>query len=422
MRRVAMALALAASGCFASLGTGEPPPEGDAAALMADGLAPRCDPQPSPPCFELAVRASIAPPPRSFLGIQGLTVTASGPTVFASSVESGGGSPQHTWTVFPFDRAARLGSTLDFFDESEAGRGYAPGGDIVTVDGRALVVFPRFFGDPLPGVGGWESVAAFPDEGATLLGPFHRVVGPEDDFLAPPIVRLAGDLALARTERGIEVRSLSRDAEGPTLAVDQREGFFEAAPLTADRALVVWSDRGTQAAVVSLEGVSARAQVFEDDGASGAPLAMLVTGEDLWVGRFQREEDALDQGRIRVARLDAGLARIGLDRWVNGWGGLRPSGIALVAFEGEPWLTWNALDVRRDDAAAVFFAQPLGGAPCGVVVGAPTFVPLPPDFGSEDLSFVSSRVAGDGSSLWVVATPGGRVPVPVLHRLDRCGS
>jgi len=138
----------------------------------------------------------------------------------------------------------------------------------------------------------------------------------------------------------------------------------------------------------------ARATVFEGEPSRDA---LLVMGDDIYVARFERVFDRLDGSRIRIAHVDAALNRLEPDRALDGWGGLEPTYVALVAWQGQPWLAWRTIDVRFG-ATPVLYALPLTEEACIGSVDRPLVVLS--DTGR--LGPTPMRVSADASALWVV--------------------
>lgn len=197
-------------------------------------------------------------------------------------------------------------------------------------------------------------------------------------------------------------------------------GPVVAARIGPDRVAVVWEEavstyeRRVLAAALIADDVATSRLVFDSDLAIGSDPVALIQGGAVFVARFQRDYASLSDSVLRVARLDADLRRIEPDRWFGGWGGLAPSGTALVSWRGGAIALWRALD-RRYGSNPVLFMQPIPTDDCGIPAVEPALVLPEHEPAGADLVAVA-----DDSSIWV-AVAGVRSPNSAdVYRLEPC--
>ena len=167
---------------------------------------------------------------------------------------------------------------------------------------------------------------------------------------------------------------------------------LRAAALSDGRIVVAWSQwippagsgmASAAATIVDPEGTVVPAtEIFPPRPDLYGDVYLAVLGSDVYVGRYDRDDSSLRESRIRVARLDESLRRVEPDRWINGWGGVTPGGMALVAWRGGVWVVFQTLDARYGTNPALF-AQRLAADDCGYAVDIPVDV-LPPHWFRKD--------------------------------------
>jgi hypothetical protein len=153
--------------------------------------------------------------------------------------------------------------------------------------------------------------------------------------------------------------------------------------LDEDRIVVAWTNPTT------VVGTSAAALIAGPDGILVGPttvfplaldlltdIHLAVTSDGIYVARYDRNEASVRSSRIRVARLDESLDRVEPDRWIDGWGGVEPAGLAMVVMEDRPWLVFRTRDARYG-SYPVLYAQPLALPACGYSVDEPAAVLQP---------------------------------------------
>ncbi|MCC7537500.1 MAG: hypothetical protein IT379_14850 [Deltaproteobacteria bacterium] len=183
----------------------------------------------------------------------------------------------------------------------------------------------------------------------------------------------------------------------------QPEGEVRLGGLPDGTLVVGWSQRTTpadswtaRAAVIRRDAsVATVATVFEAPLIGRDEIDMLVHGDSVYLARFERDPMSLRDGRLRIARLNSNLERVEADRWIAGWGGLAPSGVALVEWQGAAWMVFHTLDPRFG-ATPVLYIAPLAGDACGYSVNQPAMTLPASAAGARDLV-----AAIDGQDMWI---------------------
>lgn len=400
-------------------------------AELPDGLAPRCTEIPMAPCLRLASRETFRTgEPGAYYGdLHGLAY-AEGPAVFyAYRFNEGRGLPTlpARYALQRFTAEGVLaGEPVFLTDEYDTG---GPGGGDLTVWEGDLVAGwdHRRFDESYtpPAVVGADTFTLRVSAGLRA-GPMHS--GGRDVIDGSDVSVAAGLVITSRTD-GLWVSRIEGTGE-PVVIHTERAPVDEvrSAALASRRAVVVWSEDhamelrrelATEAAVVNDSALEAQARVFEPSFAGGAARSapsVVAIGDDIWVARYDEDFAHLDQSRIRIAHLDASLRRVEPDRWFGGWGGLTPSGMALVVWRGAPWLVWATLDARYG-ASLVLYARPIPEPVCGYEVSDPVVV-RGPDALADSLDQLLATSSPE--ALWVVTPDGTERGTADLYQFRFC--
>ncbi|MCC7540737.1 MAG: hypothetical protein IT379_31260 [Deltaproteobacteria bacterium] len=276
---------------------------------------------------------------------------------------------------------------------------FPSGGAARTTDGALLVAWRR--GGDREGLGTSAHVALVHD-GAVTDGPEMHLSRPAVGVAnAVPVVLADDELLVSTVVEGVVASAIGRTGRVLVPAEGTIVSPSRVLALDDTRFVVAWNEQldgehaRTRIAIASATGDALVRTVFETVEEIVQPIAVTVSGGDIWIARFERRLDALEASILRVAHLDTTLQRIDPDRWLGGWGGFSPRNLSLVALDGRPWLVWVSADTRYGRLHVVH-ASPLPLEACGRDVGAAA-IELPSTWRGElDLVAAASR-----TSIWL---------------------
>lgn len=223
--------------------------------------------------------------------------------------------------------------------------------------GEFTTTVARFREDDIESLGTVTTNRSASGNGALALTPSALVTSGNDGVFAHPLDRIEVPILIdANKATG---RVLATDIEDGTIVVWSRPSPTSSLRMSLHAALL---RRGIVERVVDIFD----AELVELFGTSGGDVvSLLVHGWDVWIARFSVDESDLQGSRVRIARLDLSLERVGLDRWLSGWSGGTPTHLQLVAYDNEPWAFLVAPDPRSDFFSA-FYAERLDAtSACG---------------------------------------------------------
>jgi len=337
-------------------------------ALADDGVGPACTRPPSMPCV-VPAGDGVLTMPFSTVDLYGLDVGADGARVLFQRHTDGspGTSFSAFWETAAFGTDLRAGPVSSL--EVVSGFDFGAGSSLRLATGEVHLAWRVSLFDPSGmGVGNETHEARFDLDGVPVPLPAADRRDELDDWTDPGLAQTdEGLLVVAhRTARGLAVRSATRESTVPLELMSTRN--LEFAALSGGRLVAVVELRSSSPDLRRIEavvldrdfGVQAQAVVFDGPSSSAT---LLVMGDDIYVARFDRLFDRLDESRLRIAHLDDSLERVEPDRALDGWGGLEPTYSTLVAWRGAPWLVWRTIDVRFG-ATPVLYALPLTEEAC----------------------------------------------------------
>ncbi len=373
-------------------------------------LAPRCA-SPPPACVGVGTQTTLAV---SDIGEFTLSLAPSprGPVVLFTALDTVSDAfPARAQVQRLTGTGAPLGEPILLSGTRYQAAGVDASGDLIALpDGSVLSAFsfPRY--SEIPAYEGSDAfVYRIVEDGALpVAGPMQTAEVGEDEcclFADAALAVVEGAAwVVSATREGVVASPISDPAREIRVTMELSGGRLRAVAMGPEL-IVAWSHRpegisGFETRVARIDtrtGELSASTVFEGRPETFWDADLLVSRSSIFVARFEREPDDLRASRIRVARLDAALRRVEPDRWLDGWGGLGPGGIALVDWQDGPWVVWQAIDARY--GAPVLFAAPLSSDPCGYAVETPLSI-LPP---RSPFANPTVFAAADGDTLWIAA-------------------